>query len=178
MKLHKVAFVVCATLAMLASGTYSNPADAQEELNLRFADFLPATLPQMQVDQWFADELARRSNGKIKIRIFFGGALGKPTELLKLVSEGGVQIAATSPSYFPAQLPFLAPTNSLPLAFKDAPQAQKIIHALYADTPALQEEMRQQNLHPLFWHVLDPYYLICRTPVRTIALANTESPGR
>jgi TRAP-type C4-dicarboxylate transport system substrate-binding protein len=33
----------------------------------------------------------------------------------------------------------------------------------------MQEEMRQQNLHPLFWHVLDPYYMICRTPVRTLA---------
>src|SRR2546426_4153656 len=168
MRLHKLAFVG-AVFASFATGMYSGAANAQQELNLRFADFLPATLPQMQVDQWFADELARRSNGKIKIRIFFGGALGKPTELLKLVSEGGVQIAATSPSYFPAQLPFLAPTNSLPLAFKDAPQAQKIIHTLYAETPALQEEMRQQNLHPLFWHVLDPYYMICRTPVRTIA---------
>jgi TRAP-type C4-dicarboxylate transport system substrate-binding protein len=169
MRLHKLAFVVAAASALLATGTYSVPAKAQQELDLRFADFLPATLPQMQVDQWFADEIARRSNGKIKIRIFFGSALGKPTELLKLVSEGGVQIAATSPSYFPAQLPFLAPTNSLPLAYKDAPQAQRIIHTLYAETPALQEEMRQQNLHPLFWHVLDPYYLICRTPVRTIA---------
>ena len=58
MRLHKVALVACATLAILAAGTYSRPADAQEELNLRFADFLPATLPQMQVDQWFADELA------------------------------------------------------------------------------------------------------------------------
>jgi TRAP-type C4-dicarboxylate transport system substrate-binding protein len=169
MRLHKVAFVVCATLALLASGAYSNSADAQEELNLRFADFLPATLPQTQIDQWFADELGRRSNGKIKIRIFFGGALGKATELLKLVSEGGVQIAATSPSYFPAQLPFMAPTNSLPLTFKDAPQAQKIIPALYSGTPAMQEEMRQLNLHPLFWHVLDPYYMICRTPVRSLA---------
>jgi TRAP-type C4-dicarboxylate transport system substrate-binding protein len=169
MTFPKLALVVGAAFALLGTGTYSVPAKAQQELNLRFADFLPATLPQMQVDQWFADELERRSNGKIKIRIFFGSALGKPTELLKLVSEGGVQIAATSPSYFPAQLPFLAPTNSLPLAYKDAPQAQKIIHTLYSETRALQEEMRQQNLHPLFWHVLDPYYLVCRTPVRNLA---------
>src|SRR4030095_1137352 len=145
MRLHKLALVAGAMFALFAGGTYSGSANAQQELDLRFADFLPATLPQMQVDQWFADELARRSNGKIKIKIFFGSALGKPTELLKLVSEGGVQIAATSPSYFPAQLPLPAPTNSLPLAYRDAPQAQRIIHTLYAETPALQEEMREQN---------------------------------
>ena len=83
MRLHKLAFVG-AVFASFATGMYSGAATAQQELNLRFADFLPATLPQMQVDQWFADELDRRSNGKIKIKIFFGSALGKPTELLKL----------------------------------------------------------------------------------------------
>ena len=40
------------------------------------------------------------------------------------------------------------------------------------------EEMRQQNLHPLFLHVLDPYYLICRTPVRNLAdLPQTDADG-
>src|SRR5436189_5954956 len=66
-------------------------------------------------------------------------------------------------------MPILQPSTPLLFSYKNAPHAQRIIHTLYAETPALQEEMRQQNLHPLFWHVLDPYYMICRTPVRTIA---------
>jgi len=139
------------------------------EETLRFASFLPATLPQTQVDQWFADEVTKRSGGKLKIQVFAGGALGKPTELLKLVSEGGVQIATTSPAYFPSQLPLLSATNSLPLVFKDAADAQRVLPVLYADTPALQAELKQLNLHPVYWHTVDPYYMICRTPVRTLA---------
>ena len=162
MSKHRLAIAAAAMLAIFDAA----PSKAQE---VRFANFLPATLPQIQVDQWFADEVARRSNGKLKIRIFAAGSLGKPTELLKLVSEGGVDVAATAPAYFPAQIPFLAATNSLPLAYKDAEQASKILHTLYNEIPALKEEMRQNNVHPLFWHVLDPYYLVCRTPVRTIA---------
>lgn len=136
---------------------------------LRFASFLPATLPQTQVDQWFADEVTKRSGGKLRIQVFAGGALGKPTELLKLVSEGGVQIATTSPAYFPSQLPLLSATNSLPLVFKDAAQTQRILPLLYADTPGLQAELKQLGVHPVFWHAVDPYYMICRTPVRTLA---------
>lgn len=142
------------------------PAKAQE---VRFANFLPASLTQVQVDQWFADELERRSGGKIRMKIFAAGTMGKPTELLKLVSDGGVHGAATSPGYFPSQMPLLYATNSLPLASKSAEETSRIVHTLYKEMPALQNEMRQNNVHPLFWHVLDPYYLVCRTPVRTLA---------
>lgn len=165
---QKVAIAASAMFAVFSTGIFSGSAQAQAQ-EVRFANFLPATLPQIQVDQWFADELARRSNGKITMRIFAAGTLGKPTELLKLVSDGGVHAAATAPAYFPALMPFLAATNSLPLAYKDAEQSSKIIHTLYSEIPALKEEMRQNNVHPLFWHVIDPYYLICRTPVRTLA---------
>lgn len=145
------------------------PVSGQELL--RFASFLPATLPHTEVDQWFADEVTKRSGGKLKIQVFAGGALGKPTELLKLVSEGGVQMATTAPAYFPSQLPLLTATNSLPLVFKDAAQAQRVLPALYGDNPALQAELKQLNLRPVpgFWHTVDPYYMICRTPVRTLA---------
>lgn len=142
------------------------PAKAQE---VRFANFLPASLTQVQVDQWFADELERRSGGKVRMKIFAAGTMGKPTELLKLVSDGGVHGAATSPGYFPSQMPLLYATNSLPLASKSAEETSRIVHTLYKEMPALQNEMRQNNVHPLFWHVLDPYYLVCRTPVRTLA---------
>jgi TRAP-type transport system periplasmic protein len=152
-----------------ALALFSGPAAGQE--TVRFASFLPAALPQTQVDQWFADEVTKRSGGKLKVQVFAGGALGKPTELLKLVSEGGVHMSTTSPAYFASQLPLLSATNSLPLVFKDAAQAQRVIPALYADSPALQAELKQLNVRPVpgFWHTVDPYYMICRTPVRTLA---------
>lgn len=156
---------ICMALGTAAAALFAATAGAQD---VRFANFLPATLTQVQVDQWFADELEKRSGGKIKMKIFAAGTLGKPTELLKLVSDGGVQGAATSPGYFPSQMPFLYATNSLPLASSSAEQTSKIIHTLYDEIPALKEEMKANNVHPLFWHVLDPYYLVCRTPVRTI----------
>jgi TRAP-type C4-dicarboxylate transport system substrate-binding protein len=148
---------------------FAAPIAAQD--TQRFASFLPAALPQTQVDQWFADEVSKRSGGKLKVQVFAGGALGKPTELLKLVSEGGVQMATTSPAYFPSQLPLLAATNSLPLVFTDAAQAQRVIPALYADTPALQAELKQLGVRPVpgFWHTVDPYFMVCRTPIRTLA---------
>ncbi len=158
--------IFAAAAAAVLTALAPTVGQAQE---VRFAEFLPATFPQSQIDQWFADEVEKRSGGKIKFQIFPAGSMGKATELLKLVADGGVQVATTSPSYFPSQLPFLAATNSLPLASKDAEQSYKIIHTLYDNIPALPQEMRENKVHPLFWHVVDPYYLVCRTPVRTLA---------
>ena len=163
MKLRMIVGAAISTAALLVAV----PVAAQE--SMRFASFLPATLPQTQTDQWFADEVTKRSGGKLKIQVFAGGTLGKPTELLKLVSEGGVQMATTSPAYFTSQFPLLSATNSLPLVFKDAAQVQKILPILYAETPGLQSELKQLNLHPIYWHSVDPYYMICRTPVRSLA---------
>lgn len=157
---------ICMALSTAAVALGAASALAQD---VRFANFLPASLTQVQVDQWFADELERRSGGKVKMKIFAAGTMGKPTELLKLVADGGVQGAATSPGYFPSQMPFMYATNSLPLASASAEQTSKIIHTLYNQIPALREEMKQNNVHPLFWHVIDPYYLVCRTPVRALA---------
>lgn len=165
---HRFATIAYAISAAAGLGAYGVSVQAQTQ-EVRFANYLPASLPQIQVDQWFADELQRRSNGKLKMRIFGAGTLGKPTELLKLVADGGIDAAATAPGYFPSQMPFLAATNSLPLAYADAKQSSRILHTLYNEIPALREEMRQNKVQPLFWHVLDPYYLVCRTPIRSLA---------
>ena len=61
------------------------------EMKLRLAHFLTPNFPGSQVDKWFADEVKARSNGKIKIEIFYAGSLGKATELLDLVSSGAVR---------------------------------------------------------------------------------------
>lgn len=157
-------------LGMLLVGLLASPSVAQvKEMELRYANFLPATLVQSKVDQWFVDELAKRSNGKVTMRISWAESLGKAREILGLVSRGAVESGGTAPGYFPAQIPFIAAPNSLPLSIDNRRQAQIIMHTLWNEIPAMQEEARQNGFYPLFWHALDPYYLVCRTPIRTLA---------
>lgn len=157
-------------VGLLLVGAVASPSVAQiREMELRYANFLPATLVQSKIDQWFVDELAKRSNGKIKMRIFWAESLGKAREILRMVSQGGVEAGGTAPGYFPAQIPFIAAPNSLPLSIDNRRQAQVIMHTLWNEIPGMQEEARQNGFYPLFWHALDPYYLVCRTPIRTLA---------
>ena len=95
-------------------------------INLRFAHAFPPTVIFSKIDQWFADEIEKRSNGKIKIKIFWSEMLGKNTEILDLVGSGAVDMGTIVPSFFPTRLPLAGITNALPLAFDFRQQAQII----------------------------------------------------
>lgn len=116
-------------------------ASAQDypKLNLRMGHFLPATFAEADQDQWFAEELSRRSGGNINIEIFWAGSLGGPTELLSLVSAGAVEVVAFPVSYYPNELP-LHGVVSLPRIFKDAETAYETSQILMQSDALVQEQ--------------------------------------
>jgi len=158
-----------AAMAILI-GAAASPLSAQQypKMELKFGHFAPPTTSHGQVDQWFADEVAKRSNGQVSIRIFWAGAIGKPAELLNMVGRGAVDIAAVPASYFPAQLPLLAAPSALPLALPSPQKAQRIVYDLWESTPAMQNEARKSNVWPLLFHTLNVYHLLCTKPIRTL----------
>ncbi|WP_269498989.1 C4-dicarboxylate TRAP transporter substrate-binding protein [Castellaniella sp. S9] len=137
------------------------------KMTLRLAHAFPATTIQSKTDQWWADEIKKRSDGQITVRIFWAESLGKSTEILDLVSKGAVDLGATFPSYYPAQLPLSGAPNALPMVFRDASQAQKVMTAL-AETKLLVAEHKRNNVRPLFYHSLNRYHTLCTKPVTTV----------
>jgi TRAP-type C4-dicarboxylate transport system substrate-binding protein len=94
--------------------------------------------------------------------------MGKSRELLNLVGQGAVDVAATPASYFPTQLPFLSAPSSMPLTLDSNRQGHVVMHTLWQEVPTMQEEARKANVYPLFFHVLNPYHLICAKPIRNL----------
>ena len=146
---------------------WSSLASAQV-ITLRFNHQTPPTTVGAQVDQWFADEVAKRTNGKVAIKIFWSEALGKAKEMLPLLRQGAIDMAGLSPSYYPSELPFFTAPNSLPMAMDNTRQAQIIMHTLLEKVPAFGEEAKANHVKPIFFHVLNPYYLVCKQPVRKL----------
>lgn len=153
-------------VAFAAAGLYATASSAGQ--TLRLMHFFPETLMTSQTDAAFAADVEKRTNGDIKIKIFWAGALGKPTEVLQLVGSGGVQMGATVPIYFPAELPFSS-LGAVPLGyFKDARTALTVERHVIDDDPAGKAEMKKANLVPLLVHGLAPYHLICTKPIETV----------
>lgn len=165
MKTNKLSVAFAVSAGLLAAA----PATAQDypELDLKLGHFLPATFSQANWDQWWADEVGKRSGGKINVEVFWAGALGGPSELLELVSSGAIDLAAFPLAYYPNELP-VAVFAGTPLTFESAQIAHDVTMDVYA-APVSQAEMETNNISVVMSHVSAPYRLACTKEIATLA---------
>ncbi len=154
--------------ALLASVAFAAPLTAAGKTVLKLNSQWPATTPGSKVDQWFADEVKRRTAGEVEIKIFWAEALGKANENLSLIQKGAVEMGAMSPAYFPTQLPFHTAPNSLPMAMLTVTQANALMKRLVAEVPAFAAEAKANGIRTLFFHHLNPYLLVSKDPLTNL----------
>jgi len=73
-------------------------ASVQAEM-WRFASKMPPESPEGIVFQYFADEVAKRTGGKLEIKIFPSEQLGKSKAILEQLQKGTVHIYAEGPAW-------------------------------------------------------------------------------
>ena len=164
MKLFKKLFTTCAAALLIFA--VSNPVSAQM---LKMSSQWTENTPGGQVDIWWADQIRERTNGEVDIKIFWEGQLGKGKENLGLIQQGAIELAAMSPGYFPAELPFHAAPNSIPMAMSEVPQATELMERLLQEVPEFDKEAKRNGMKALFFHHLNPYLLVCKDPVTSVA---------
>ncbi|MGE0085973.1 MAG: TRAP transporter substrate-binding protein DctP [Desulfococcaceae bacterium] len=118
-----------------------------------------------KLDQWFADEVAKATEGEVEIKIWWSNTLGAAKENLKLLSTGVIDMAAMSSGYFPSELPFFSAPNSLPMSLDDICQSGALMKAFMTQIPEFSEEAKRNHIRPLFFHLLNPYLLVSKKPV-------------
>lgn len=158
-------------LASYAVLAISFPAQAQEypTLNLKMAHPLAQTYPAAEWDKWFADEVERRSGGKIKIQIFWSGQLGGMTEIKNLVSTGAVDVGVFAQAVHASEIPLTSvAAGLLNRVSADAKTAHELARDTYATT-AVTDELQAQNLKIIKWTVPSPYKLLCNKAINSSA---------
>jgi len=154
--------------AALLTG-FGGGAGAQDypSMSLKFAHLTPATFPGAPVDKWFAEEITKRSGGKIKVQVFWAESLGKARELLDLVRTGAIDMAATPAGYFPNELPLVGMTNSVMAIFDDVEQAVRVTSELATTNKAVAAELKKNNIFPVFFHGVNGYRTFCTKRIQS-----------
>ena len=130
---------------------------------------LAQTFPGAEWDKWFAEEVERRSGGKIKIQIFWSGQLGGLTEIKNLVTNGAVDIGVFAQAVHAAELPLTSVSAGLlNRVSADAKTAYELARDSYA-TKVVTDELASQNLRVIKWTVPTAYKLLCNKPINTSA---------
>ena len=158
---------LAAGIALSVMGLDSWAAD-YPKMKLRYTNLAPQKMPNSNVDIFMAQELTRRTNGRVQVEIFHGRTLGKPKEILDLVSSGAVDIGNIAFGFFFSQMPMCTFFNT-PMIYKDHIMAAKLSKLGYQTRKSVQQDMQRNNLHPLIFRALTQYRIISKKPIRTLS---------
>lgn len=112
--------------AMVTTVTWSQ----EKPIELTYSIFFPAPHKNTILAQQWAEEIAKRTNGKVKITIFPGGTLTPADKCYDGVVKGLSDIGMSVVSYTRGRFP-LTEVIDLPLGYKSGLAATKLINAYY-----------------------------------------------
>lgn len=155
------------TLAALSLTLAATAPVQAADITLNYAFFAPAgTFPGKQMAHW-AEEMKKRTNGKVEVRTYPGGTLLGARDMYDGVSKGVADIGLGSPSYDPGRFPLTAGI-SMPLDFPNATVASQTLWAVTKEFKP--KEYDGFKLIAMF--TTEPGYIQSRNPVRNLADLN------
>ncbi|WP_337997547.1 TRAP transporter substrate-binding protein DctP [Oleispirillum naphthae] len=169
MKHHFVRSALCAAVALssaMALGAPNAQAETYRWLTWKSqnaGDSMAANI------QWFVDEFAKRTGGKHKINVMWGGSAASQVELPDAISAGVGSMGDIVISYYMDKfllnnaVSYFVPQ---PLSTEEIGDAMQRWHTTY---PQFDQELARYNLKVIGYRPLEPYGLLCTSPVRTLA---------
>lgn len=166
--------VLSIMIAFLLMVAFEKPVTAQapKPIELAYTLHTPAPPPpptKPTADQaaveWFAKEVESKTAGRVKIKFYYGGVLGKPSDYLRMVGGGGVaQMGNIVGTYHMWEVPLFTGAL-LPFQTTDLDIEGRALTKLYNEWAPMREEWAKHNVKPLWWYVVDPYWLGCKKKI-------------
>lgn len=144
------------------------PSQAQESYRFRFASYIGKSAAQSQASEWWAQEIDKRSNGRIKIQFFYQAALLPAPDTLRGIAEKRADLGYMANAYHPAELP-LSSVVGIPFITSNADAQMRTFAELYKRNKSYRQEWEKQGVHVLIFHPLSENILGTREPVRDVA---------
>jgi TRAP-type C4-dicarboxylate transport system substrate-binding protein len=158
-------------LALTASASLASMGGAASaETVLKWGEHLPQCCSMYAAAaRWAVDEVAKRSNGDLKIDIQYGGVLATVGEIPSAVENSIIDMGNLVTPYFPDQFVI---NNAIPF-FWPQPKSQQELGELmlkwHKEIPAFGQELAKYNAKLVAVRPLPRYGFICNKPIRTMA---------
>lgn len=138
------------------------------EYNLKFASYIGKGAAQSRAQEWWAQEVEKRSNGRVAVKFFYQGALLPAADIMKGIADGRADLGYTAPAYHPAELP-LSSVAGVPFITSNAEAQMRTFKELYDRNEAFHAEWEKQGVHVLFVNPLSENIVGMREPVTSAA---------
>lgn len=126
--------LLACTMLLISACSSSASSDSNDVIELNYAFFAPAgTFPAVQMEKW-AEEVEKRTDGKVKVNTFPGGSLLTAENMFDGVANGLADIGLSVTAYEPGRFPLLAIAD-LPSGYPNATVASKALADLVKEYP-------------------------------------------
>lgn len=142
----------------------TNISAAQEKHRLVVSSILLDNTPNTSVQDWFLDELVKRSNGRIELEQYRAGSLCNGQETTTCVMDGRADIGITVPAYSPQQF-VLAELGTLPFLTSDNAAQMRAFYELNNSNQAFRSETTKIGLKPVAYFSAGLSVLGSKTPL-------------
>ncbi len=151
------------TAIVLTALVGCGPSSEEKVTELSYSVFFPPTHIQCQTAQTWADEIGRRTNGKVKITVYPGGTLTNAPQCYEGVVSGVSDIGMSCFAYTRGRFPLLEGLD-LPLGYPNGMVATKVATEMtHKYQPA-----EVNDVVVLYVHAHGPGILASRKPVRQL----------
>lgn len=168
MKKGKVTLLIGVALLILILVAPAATAAPAATFTIKFPDMAAAGAGRTKSFDWWASEVTKRTNGRVKVETYWGASLISAMEQTPAVMKGIVQVA----SYYAAYHPDFAPLPGMALApFVNTDSHRTALYASdewFKTDPLLQAEFQKNNVHYLAPALFAGQYIWSKKPIKTI----------
>ncbi len=155
--------VLLTTFLLFGCGNKSDESDAGKTYEFNYSIFFPASHLQAQTAEAWAEEIEKRSDGKIKITMFAGGTLTKADQCYEGVVNGVSDIGMSVFAYTRGRFPLLEGLD-LPLGYPDGLTATRVANEMVEKY----EPAELEDVHVLYLHAHGPGILASKKEISNI----------
>jgi TRAP-type transport system periplasmic protein len=151
--------------------TASEAADAS--VTMKYASSTPSVGFTADQERYIGQEIEKRTEGRVKVQVYFGGSLLKIPEGLDGVSKGVADMVLIPPLWFPGQIPLITYSQVTSLgptveALEDPRVVGKALWKLWDDVPAIRKETEKWNQTVWAFRPMPPYQLWSKVPIQRL----------
>lgn len=155
--------VACSSTQTEGSESKGKKKASGDVIELSYAFFAPdGTFPAVQMEKW-AEELEKRTDGKVKVNTFPGGSLLTADNMYEGVANGLADIGLSSTTYEPGRFPLLA-ISDMPSGYPNAQVASKVVADLVKEFPP--EAFKDYKIITTF--ATEPAYIQSQKPIASL----------
>ena len=156
----RIALSMTAAVLALCTG----PALAQESITLKVSTFQPEQGNFTTTFRKWADEVTRRTNGRVKFQYFYSGALLNTADTAPGVRDGRADIGFTGAVYEPARLT-LSTVDSIPFLTNNVAALGQAYWETYKASLEMQKEYDDANFKLLVYQPASMNLIFSKKPL-------------